>query len=83
MKAILLFVLLVSIFSAGCGKDELELEKERIRKDADILKSKIDSSQAKVDQGRKELDSLMYQLKKDSSEIDSLMKKINPLKKIN
>ncbi len=66
----------------SCGKSDLELEKERIRKDAAILKAKIDSSQAQLDSGKKELENLMYKINKDSSKIDSLMKEINPLKKI-
>ena len=63
-----------------CGKSEIEIQKEKIRQQADELRIKIDSTQNAIDSARAGLDSLMYKIRKDSSEIDSMMKKINPLK---
>jgi peptidoglycan hydrolase CwlO-like protein len=74
---ILTFVLL-----NGCGKSEVDIEKDNLQKQSNELKIKIDSSQVRIDSAKKELDSLMYKFKQDSAEVDSLMKKINPLKKI-
>ncbi len=81
MKTNLYLILLTGFLFLSCGKSELEQEKEKIRKESNDLKMKIDSSHIAVDSAKKDLDKLMYRLKRDSSEIDSLMKKINPLKK--
>lgn len=81
-KASFLILILAGILS-GCGKSDLDKEKERIQREAAALKNKIDSAQTKVDSAKKELDSLMYRIRKDSVSIDSMMKKINPLKKLN
>jgi hypothetical protein len=65
---------------AGCGKSDLEIEKEKIRKQALELKQKIDSTQYVIDSERVSLDSLMYKIKNDSAQVDSIMKKINKFK---
>jgi len=65
----------------SCGKSDTEREKERIMKEAAELKAKIDSAQVRIDSGKKELDSLMYRIKKDSVSIDSLVKKLTPFRK--
>ncbi len=67
-------LLLIYLF-IGCGKSEMELEKDRLRKKASELKEKIDSSQAKVDSAKKILDSAINKAKKESETIDSLKKK--------
>ncbi|MBK8554188.1 MAG: hypothetical protein IPL53_25330 [Ignavibacteria bacterium] len=77
-KFYLIFV--IGLLFISCDKSELELQKERIRKDAAELKQKIDSTQARIDSGRKELDSLMYKIEKTTDELDSLTKRMNPLK---
>lgn len=64
----------------GCGKSEMELEKERLRKEASELNAKIDSTSAVIESGKKELDSLMDKISKESKAIDSLKKKIDKLK---
>jgi len=38
-------------------------------------------AQVRIDSGKKELDSLMYRIKKDSVSIDSLVKKLTPFRK--
>jgi len=76
-------LILAAVSFAACDKSDLEIEKERLQKEAAKLKNKIDSTAKAIDEGKKSLDSLAYRIKKDSSEIDSLMKKINPLKKLN
>ena len=81
MKKLLLYSLLTFILIAGCGKSELEIQKEKIRQQADELRMKIDSTQNAIDSARVNLDSLAYKLKKDSVSIDSVMKKINPMRK--
>ncbi len=68
------------ISMTGCGKSELEIEKEKIRQQALELQQKIDSTQNIIDSERVSLDSLMYRIKKDSVEIDSMMNKIKKLK---
>lgn len=70
----------VLILIAGCGKSDLEIEKEKIRQQALELKQKIDSTQNVIDSERVSLDSLMYKLKIDSVQSDSMMKKINKFK---
>ncbi|MEO8211192.1 MAG: lipoprotein [bacterium] len=81
---IILFLFLLS----GCNNEEAENEKMRndqkefIQQQTDALKQKIDSSKSKLDSAQKDFDNMKYRIKKDSVEIDSLMKKINPLKKI-
>lgn len=65
----------------SCGKSEIEIQKERLQKEADALKKKIDSTQVKIDSAWKDYDSLERRIKKESHEIDSMMKLINPLKK--
>jgi len=81
LNKILFYSLLAFILITGCGKSELDLQKEKIRQQADELRMKIDSTQNVIDSARVNLDSLVYKLKKDSVGIDSMMKKINPLKK--
>lgn len=80
MKKLLSHSFFAFILLAGCGKSELDNQKERIQKQADELRIKIDSTQNAIDSARVSLDSLTYKIKKDSSGIDSMMKKINPLK---
>lgn len=75
------YLLLAFILIAGCGKSELDIQKEKIRQEANELRMKIDSTQNAIDSARVSLDSLAYKLKKDSVGIDSMMKKINPLRK--
>lgn len=77
-KFYLIFV--IGLLTFSCGKSELEEQTERIRKEAVELKQRIDSTQARIDSGRKELDTLMYKIEKTSDEIDSLTKRMNPLK---
>ncbi|MBL8007905.1 MAG: hypothetical protein JNJ56_10255 [Ignavibacteria bacterium] len=71
-------VLLLS--AAGCGKSDLELEKERLRKEAAELKSRLDSTSAFIESEKKEVDSLMNKITKESKAIDSLKMKIDKLK---
>ena len=78
LKKVKYLILFTGLFAFSCG--QINEKAEKIRKDAEALKLKIDSTQAALDSGFKELDSLMYRIKKDSAEIDSLMKKMNPLK---
>jgi len=81
LKILSLLVLITGlILTSGCGKSDLEIEKEKIRQQALELQQKIDSAQNVIDSERVSLDSLMYRIKKDSVEIDSMMKKINKLK---
>ncbi len=81
MKTLSALILIpVLFFIAGCGKSDLEIEKEKIRQQALELQQKIDSAQNIIDSERVSLDSLIYRIKKDSVEIDSMMKKINKLK---
>ncbi|MCB0728253.1 MAG: hypothetical protein KDD00_12370 [Ignavibacteriae bacterium] len=81
MKLISALALLsVIVLFTGCGKSDLEIEKEKIRQQALELQQKIDSTQNIIDSERVSLDSLMYKVKKDSGEIDSMMKKIKKLK---
>lgn len=79
LKSVFTF-LPVLILLAGCGKSDLEIEKEKIRQQALELQQKIDSAQNIIDSERVSLDSLKYRIKSDSVEIDSMMKKINKLK---
>jgi len=77
-----LFSLLLKInLFIGCGKSDIETEKDLLRKKASELREKIDSSQAKVDSAKKILDSAINKAKKESETIDSLKKKIESLKK--
>jgi peptidoglycan hydrolase CwlO-like protein len=73
--------LLLLIVTSGCGKSELELQKEKLRKDAAELKVKIDSTQQKVNTSVKELDSLKYKTDQELKTIDSLKKVIESLDK--
>lgn len=80
MKLIKYLILIPVILTFGCGKSELELEKERIQKEALELKAKIDSTSAKIDAGKKEVDSLMDKINRESKSIDSLKERIDKLK---
>lgn len=76
-----IFFLFMLVVTSGCGKSDLELQKEKLRKDAAELKAKIDSSQAKVDYSVKELDSLKSKTDDELRSIDSLKKVIESLNK--
>lgn len=81
MKTYFCLIVLIGLVTAGCGKNDLEQEKDKVQKQSNELKMVIDSTQIKIDSAKKDLNRLMYKLKRDSAEIDSLMKKINPLRK--
>lgn len=81
MKTFIFYSSLFFIIIYGCGKSELDIQKEKIQQQANELRSKIDSTQNAIDSARVSLDSLRYRISKDSLEIDSMMKNINPLKK--
>lgn len=69
------------LVTAGCGKSELELQKEKLRKDAADLKVKIDSTQQKINTSAKELDSMKGRTEAEIKTIDSLKKVIESLNK--
>lgn len=74
------YIYLIVAFTS-CGKDDVNSQKEKLFKDANELKSKIDSTHAKIDSHKKELDNLMYRIKRDSISVDSIARKLNQLKK--
>lgn len=80
MNKLIYLTTVLFLSAAGCGKSDLELEKERLRKEASELKSKIDSTNAVIESGKKEIDSLMNKISKESKSIDSLKMKIDKLK---
>lgn len=52
------FLLTAGLLTAGCGKNEANIEKEKIQKEADELKKKVDTTQQKIIQERKNIDSI-------------------------
>ncbi len=82
-----LYILLVLLFIvAGCGKSQLELDKERIQKEADDLKRKIDSTskyikveKRSMDSIKETIDSLSYKIEDTKKKLD----KMDPLKQNN
>lgn len=83
-----IIIILLLYLIPGCNNEEAEKEilrkeqKEFIQEQTDALRQMIDSTKAKLDSAQRDFDSLSYRVRRDSVEIDSLMKKINPLKNI-
>lgn len=78
--ACVLIPLMIFMVISSCGKSELDLKKEEIMKQAGELKAKIDSTQKKIDSAQKDFDSLKRIIIRDSLSVDSVMKKIIPIK---
>jgi len=80
-KLKLIFISLIVI--SGCAKDnsEMELQKEKLRKEAAMLKAKIDSTQKKIDSSKIDLDSLGNKINIEIKSIDSMNKIIESKKK--
>ncbi len=70
----------IFIFITGCGEGEIERQKEKLGKDANELKMKIDTVQSNIDTAIKNIDSLAKKYSIDSLRKDSTIKKIFPIK---
>ena len=75
-----LFIIAASLMLiAGCGKSQQELEKERIQKEANELRHKIDSTNKYIENERKSIDSITKQIDSLSYKIDDTKKKLDKM----
>ncbi|MBX7046845.1 MAG: hypothetical protein K1X86_13530 [Ignavibacteria bacterium] len=78
------FVILSLFIISGCGKSQMDLEKERIEKEAADLKKRIDSMSTYINKEKQSLDSGKTRLDSLSKQIDDAKKKIdNQSKQLN